>query len=273
MRHIAYLWSASVILLFALIWHPALAQAQTSSPPPPERDPQALAWAGKALATLSGSTAITDVTLEGNATRTAGSDTESGNITLKALGNGSSRFDLSLAGGMFSEIRNNSTGVPQGWWITPDGVTRAMVAQNTFTDAAWFFPALSVLSELSNPQLSVTYVGQEIRNGASVEHLRFSLQDQASDASASDLLTKLSTTDLYLDAASALPVAIAFDVHPDNDALSNIPVEIDFSNYQAVNGIVVPLHIQKLLNGTLFLDVTIQTVKVNSGLTISDFSS
>ena len=89
----------------------------------------------------------------------------------------------------------------------------------------------------------------------------------------SDPLVTLSSTDVYLDSSSLLPVAFAFNTHPDNNSLLNIPVEIDFSNYQAVNGAQIPFHIQKFLNGSLFLDMTIQSAAVNSGLTTSTFSS
>ena len=64
----------------------------------PASDPQALAYASQAIAALSGGTAITDVTLTGNATYTAGDD-ETGPATLMAVGTGESRMDLSLPTG------------------------------------------------------------------------------------------------------------------------------------------------------------------------------
>ena len=77
--------------------------------------------------------------------------------------------------------------------------------------------------------------------------------------------------DFYLDATSLLPVAIKFNTHPDDDANTNIPVEVDFSSYQAVNGAQIPFHIQKFSQGTLMLDVTVTSVAVNSGVADSAF--
>jgi len=74
-----------------------------------------------------------------------------------------------------------------------------------------------------------------------------------------------------LDAATLLPIAITFNVHPDVDANINIPVEVDFSNYQLLNGLAVPLHVQQYLQGGLFLDAVFTNVVVNSGLPDSDF--
>jgi hypothetical protein len=45
--------------------------------------------------------------------------------------------------------------------------------------------------------------------------------------------------DFYLDAATFLPAAANLNIHPDSDATTNIPVQVLYSNYQNVNGILV----------------------------------
>ena len=137
------------------------------------------------------------------------------------------------------------------------------------TDSAWFAPPLSVLSQLSNPNLIVLYIGQESRNGEAVQHLHF--ETQSANVDPSGLLQHLSAEEVYLDASSFLPVAITFNTHPDNDAGTDIPVKIDFSNYTRVNGAQIPFHVQKYLNGSLFLDLVIQSAVLNSGISQSAF--
>jgi hypothetical protein len=231
------------------------------------------------MAVLSGNAQIADVTLTGTAIRIAGSDVGTGTVALKALGTLESRMDLSLSSGTRSEVRNASNGVPQGSWLAPNGSVSNMAMHNCFTDAAWFFPALTVLSQTSNPNLSIAYVGLETKNGIPVQHLNFASVSTVQPTGPAGLrgpvvtLATLSSTDVYLNSSSLLPVAFVFSTHPDNDALTNIPVEIDFSNYQAVNGVQIPFHIQKFLNGSLFLDLTIQAASLNSGLTDSVFAS
>jgi hypothetical protein len=78
--------------------------------------------------------------------------------------------------------------------------------------------------------------------------------------------------DLYLDAKTFLPVALSFSAHPDTNALVNIPVQVQFSNYQTVGGVRVPFHVQKYLQGSLFLDLAASQAVLNSGLPDSDFS-
>jgi hypothetical protein len=245
------------------------AAAQQTSTTVVTQNPTAMSLARNSVAVLSGSGQISDITLTGSATRTAGSDIETGSITLKALGNPNSRFDFVSTSGTSSEIRNASGGPPQGSWISPDGVSHAMAGHNTFTDAAWFVPELTVISQLSNPNLIVSYVGQETRAGAAVQHLHFAIQSASTDPTG--FFEGLSAEDVYLDASTYLPVALIFNTHPDNDAGTNISVEIDYSSYQPVNGVQIPFHVQKFLNGSLFLDVAIQSAELNSGILASDF--
>jgi hypothetical protein len=235
------------------------------------QNPQAVGLAMRAISALTGTTQVQDVTLIGIATRTAGSDIESGGVTLRALGTTEARSDLSLTSGALTEMRNSSNGSPQGFWIGIDGTVHSMASQNCLTDAAWFFPALTGLFQTSNPNLSITYVGQEIKNGVSVQHLIF-VYSAAQTPGIGEPVAGLSSTDVYLDSSSLLPVAFAFNLHPDSSALTNIAVEVDFSSYQTVNGVQIPFHIQKFMNGTLFLDVTVQSAILNSGLTDAAFS-
>jgi len=43
---------------------------------------------------------------------------------------------------------------------------------------------------------------------------------------------RLSQTDLYLDSTTLLPAAMTFNIHPDDNALLDIPIEIHFSEYR-----------------------------------------
>ena len=256
-----------LVLPFCLFLIPFAAYSQQAT----IQNPQAVAFAAQAMAALSGPTPINDMTLTGTATRTAGSDVESGTAVLQALGGSYSSVNLSLSNSTRQEVRNlSSLSVPQGYWIAPDGSPQPFSLHNCMTDAAWFAPQLTVLSQLSNPSLVASYIGQETRNGAAVQHLHFAFQSASPDPTG--FFQSLSAEEVYLDAKTFLPVAITFNAHPDNDASINIAIEIDFSAYQSVNGVLVPFQIQKLLNNGLVLELTITSAKINQGLTAADFS-
>jgi hypothetical protein len=227
----------------------------------PVSDPQAVALATKTMAALTNGLAVTDVTLSANVTWIAGSDNETGTATLQAKGTAESRVDLALSAGNKSEVRNASAApLPAGGWTGTDGASHTAAMHNCWTDASWFFPALSSLS-VSDPSVVLTYLGAETRAGISVQQLQSYRYLTNVDTATAARFQTLSTMDFYLDANSLLPLSTTFNAHPDADAGANILIEIDFSNYQAINGVQIPLHVQKYLQGG-------RSMKVSLGLTL-----
>jgi hypothetical protein len=225
----------------------------------------------QALKALAPATSITDITLTGTARRIAGSDDESGTVTVKALAGTGSIINLALASGSRAETRNISTQPFVGSWSGPDGVSHAISDHNLFTDPGWF-PAFTVASLLSAPNAVVTYVGPETHDGQSVIHISGSQQFPSVSNKTASLMQHLTQTDIYLDATTFLPAAITFNTHPDNNALLDIPIEMRFSDYQTVHGAQLPFNVQKFINNTLSLDLQFTNAVLNSGLSASSLS-
>jgi hypothetical protein len=252
-------------LIALLLSHPKLTHGQTQPP----SDPQALALAGQSIAALTGGNSISDITLSGNVTWN-GVGTETGNITLKALGNGESRIDLALTDGTRTEIRDAQTGIALGQWINPDATSGSIASHNCWTDATWFVPALGSLA--AGPNVVLSYIGQETRNGETVQHIQSYLYQANWPTGITPTPQQLSTMDFYLDSTTLLPSSALFNAHPDNDPATNLAVEIDFSNYQSTSGMAVPMHIQKYSEGNLLMDITISDASFNTGLSLSAFA-
>ncbi len=78
------------------------------------------------------------------------------------------------------------------------------------------------------------------------------------DSPGAPTFAHLTQVDFFLDSTTLLPAAITFNIHPDNNALLDLPVEIRFSDYRVVSpsGVVaglqtgavsspqIPFHIQ-----------------------------
>ncbi|HSZ01703.1 MAG TPA: hypothetical protein VK788_19560 [Terriglobales bacterium] len=225
----------------------------------------------KALLALVPSTSINDITLSGTARRIAGSDDESGTVVIKAVAGTGTRIDLTLPSGPRSEIRNTSSVPFAGSWSGPDDVTHSASYHNILVDPGWA-PALTIASLLSAQNSVITYFGPETRNGQSVIHVSASQQFPGTSGDTASLMQHLTQTDLYFDATTLLPAAIAFSTHPDNNANLDIPIELDFYNYTAVNGAQIPFRIQKYINNILALDFQVNSVVLNSGLSAATFS-
>jgi hypothetical protein len=248
-----------VLSLFLLLVSAAFAQT------PPPSDPQAVSLASQSIAALTAGNAISDVTLTGSVTWSGGAVPETGTATLLASGIGESRMNLAFPAGTWTEIRDASTGVALGEWIAPSGASGLFAFQNCATDAVWFFPALGSLA--AGPNVVLSYIGQETRNGGeAVQHIQSYVYQSNST------VQHWSTMDFYLDATTLLPAAITFNAHPDNFATANLLVEVDFSNYQTLNGVMVPTQIQRSLQGNVLVAMTITGASFNTGLPLSDFT-
>jgi hypothetical protein len=236
--------------------------------------PQVLLLLQRSLSALAGGQTLTDVTLSGTARRIAGSDDESGTVTAKALVTGEARIDLSLPSGTRSELRSLSNNCPVGSWSGPDGVAHPVSNHNLMTDSSWFFPPFTAARLVSSQTYVFSYVGQETRSAQTVLHVTASQPTTVTGLSTQQvaLLQHLTQMDIFLDSATLLPAALSFNTHPDNDMGLDIVIEIRFSNYQTLNGVHVPLHVQKFLNNSLVLDLEIQSATFNTGLTASSFS-
>lgn len=248
----------SVLLSFS----PHLQQVAVTSP-------QGSVFLQKALTTLAPNLSLTDVTLTGSVRRIAGSDDETGSATFKSLSSGAARASLSFASSTRTEVINSDSSAPTGAWTGPDGVSHLIAFHNLLSEPAWFFPAFAI-----SHRLSAGYVATDLgpHNGQQVEHISVLQTSLSQLPSAAPELQHLTQVDFYLDLKTLLPAAIAFNVHPDDNELLDIPVEIRFADYRVVNGVQVPFHVQKFLNNSLMLDFEVQNVTLNSGLSASEFS-
>jgi hypothetical protein len=227
----------------------------------------------QSLRVMTGAVSLSDVTLTGTARRIAGSDDETGSVVLKALATGQSRMDGAFPSGQSSEIRSiDSNGNPAGAWIGPDGSSHSISSQNVMTSSAWFLPALALGGIITSQNYAVAYVGLETEDEISVIHLTVTQQFPSVPPQIVALMRHLSQMEVFLDSTTLLPVTMSFNIHPDNNELLDIPVEIRFSGYNAVSGVQIPLHIQKYLNNSLILDIQLQAANLNSGLAASAFA-
>jgi hypothetical protein len=232
------------------------------------RDSTALTILSGASNALNGITAINSAILTGTATYAAGSDELTGGITLEGSGP-YSKVLLSLSDGARSEVQGDTDGV----WSGVDGVQHRIPLNNSLGPSSWFFPPLLVNTLIADRSFSISGVAAENRNGIAVQHIQFARTPAGqSDATTIALLQQASQTDLYLDSATNLPVALEFSTHPNDNALQDIHVRIEFGDYRTVGQIKAPFHISKYLQNTLLLDISINSIEVNPAVPASDFS-
>jgi hypothetical protein len=264
---------ASLVLGLAILLSAASASAQDATTSgttvaPPQRDLQAVTLAAQAYQAMVGLTPLQNIVIQGSVTRIAGSDEEMGSANIELAGGQASRMVLSLTGGQRQRVYNQQSGA----WAGPDGAWHAQALHNCWIGGGWVFPAFLLAAALNDTSYSIIYPGLTQLDGGTFTHLVIYRSLSIPSAAAARLIQHLSRLDFYLDPATGLPAALEFMVHPDDDAGLDILVQIHFSNYQNVNGVQVPFHIQKLVEGSLALDVTLSGAQINSSLQASDFA-
>ncbi|MGC2744011.1 MAG: hypothetical protein WA672_12535 [Candidatus Angelobacter sp.] len=202
--------------------------------------------------------------MTGTATRTFGSDQQSGTVILQASANGQSQMELDLANGKLIETQSASTGFEgQCAQIGFDGIAHAAASHNCWRGTIWFLPQITLQSGVGWADNVVSAVA--VPDGTSTLHCFRRPTGTMSDETANEI-ARISGFDLKLD-ASGHPVSLKFNAHPDDNPLIDLPTEIQFSDYRLVSGASVPFHIQKFINNGLVLDLQISSAQINPVLT------
>ncbi len=204
---------------------------------------------------------VKSIVLNASAEWIVGSDDETGNATLTADADGSFSLQVQLPKSSRSESQTSFASGQSCAWTGPDGVAHTIAQHNCYGSMAWFLPSVAFLG--SQQPSEVTTAITAAANSPFVDIVQQRLPQESLAADTSALLTHLSTSHLYLDPVTSLPSAFSFNTHPDGNAGTDIPVHVVFSNYQQVNGVMIPFRIQRYLNGTLNLDLTVTQASVN----------
>lgn len=216
---------------------------------------------GQIAKAFAADTAVSNVKLSGTAQWYAGSLQDYGNATLVAASDGSSQMQLQMA--KMGSRTESQTGVGPSMscqWAGADAVPHVFGSSNCVRPIVWFLPAVA----LQQSSLLTILTASDLGIGADTyRHAQLQFAATALVPGSGSEAMQASTTNLALDPASFLPQVLAYRVSPDNGSPIAVPIEVHFSDYRLVNGAQLPFRIQRYLNGTLQLDVTVTSAEVN----------
>jgi hypothetical protein len=213
-----------------------------------------LLW--RTIAVMTGGTRIKSATLAGTITLYGQTNNTTSTFTASADTSGNSQFNISNG---LSESRSVSGGTSSGNVIGPGGVSYTLSTQNPMTTSAWFLTAFSVASRSVPRDYANSYMDSETQNGVLVHHLQVWQQASGATPDVSASIKSLTLEDIYLDQMSHLPVLVAFNLHLGTGPLSNVPMQVYFSNYQKTQTCTVAYHIQVYMNGSLIWDLQVSS--------------
>lgn len=218
-------------------------------------------------AAFSGPVAVHKVQLSGEATWHAGSLEDAGAVSLTASDSGSAQMQLNLATtGQVTEIQTGVGSRARCQWSGADGVPHNLGPGNCWRPALWFLPALSLQPSVLSADQSLIDLGEGPvgSGGSKYRHLQGQIIPAATTTSSKALsqLIARTTSDIGIDPASYLPAVLMYSVHPNNGAPVSIAIEVHYSDYRIVNGVRIPFHIQRYVNGALQLDIRVSSATI-----------
>jgi len=233
------------------------------------QDARAVSILNSCVTASGGATAIAsihDFTVSGTITYNWADQQVQGQATAKGLGLHQFRLDGVLQAGTQSWVAGDWSGSSKG----TDGTITKIPYSNNVNRGALTFPVTKIAAALADPTENITYVGLVNLNGVQAQQIRiqplFAAQDDPDG-----VLSQWGTVDYFIDATSFLLVKNQDTFYsPDNPADTHSR-ETYFANYQALNGVVLPMSVSEKFSGQATWTLQITSVAFNTGLSSADF--
>jgi hypothetical protein len=208
-----------------------------------------------AVSTSFNGRSVTDVRMEGTVITHFGVDDE-GTFIFEATKTGRSKMSMNLVKLTRTETKTGVDEAAACWWSDSDGRTSDSSTHNCWSPGNWLFPILTFAEHKTN--LSI---GRSEKSNTVV----FAVNLQSKSSKTTNTVARLSRAEIEFDPATRLPLALRYNTHPEDDYSTDIPVEVTFSKYQPFEGVQLPTHIVKTMNGSTVLELSVTAVSFNTG--------
>jgi hypothetical protein len=217
-----------------------------------------------AAAIVNGPTSVANVEIDGNVVHTSGSLTENGTIRIQANSVGRMRIDTTYAQGTREEYYSGSQEPADCAWTDQSGQVHPIAVHNCLAGGVSMAPLI-----IASYYSGTTDFTLSLASDSSGRAVITAYPAITTSSGVAALVQRSAQAQIVFDPNTYLPLVYRYRLHPDDNAASNIPAEVRFSNYQAIGGVQVPRHIQRFVNGTLELDIIVNNVVLNSNPTIT----
>jgi hypothetical protein len=208
---------------------------------------------------------IQGIQLLGFATLTSGSleDTGAATLTVSADGSWKTQFSFNQIG-QRTELRTTTEGQRDCSWSSADGVSHD-TDSICWTALAWFLPQMSLQPGLIASTLNTRDRGlvQTPKGARHVIESSIVLGSKNTKSSVAPIIQRQSSTTLNLDPSTSLPMSLEFK-QPSDSGIAQIAVEIRYSNYKQISGVLLPTRIERYVNGGLELSIEVTQARVTN---------
>lgn len=213
--------------------------------------------------TFSSGRSIGSVQLSGTISRYSGDSSDSGPITLTATADGAASLSYQLSDGTRTESQTAAKASRSCQWSGPDGVMHDSTNSHCWSALVWYLPQISLQPNLqpssfvmTDPVLQSTATGSIYAFQSQLD-----LSSVMKNRRGASHIQVQSTTLIAVDATTFLPSVLQYTIQSD-DGPRMIAVEVRYSNYRNVGGLILAGHIERYLNGGLELAIDITQASI-----------
>ena len=188
-----------------------------------------------------------------------------GDVTLRGLGLHQFRLDANLPDGTHSNIINGQ----KSFRKTPDGNVAALPSKVALKVATVTFPLFQLLTAVQNKSFSVSSDGLVLYEGREAFDI---LVQKVFPAKRDPLgaLGNITKSHIYIDPKSLVILGIRDAAYAMGEG-RECPHEMQFSDYRAVDGVLVPLSITESIAGQRTMTIRLKLINFSTGLVDADF--
>ena len=244
-------------------------QTATTTQPPPQRDPQAIAVLTQALNAAGGATltaSLQDFTASGSITYFWAGSSVQGAATIRALGLANFRVDATLPEGVRSWVTTRD----QGSIRDTNGKVSPILWHNTIHLGALSLPQLKIANALNDSTLSVQYSGTDTFSSHQEAVIRVK-EPTDSSTDPGGIFSHLSAMDLLIDVSTYQVICVRDALHPPGNSMQDVRHEIAFADFRVVNGSLIPFSVTETIAGQETWSLQLDVITFNTGLTNADF--
>jgi hypothetical protein len=254
---------ARLVLSSLLIFVPALHLNSQQSTSVPQRDSQAVALLQSSVRAMGGSVP-SDSVATGSVVVVAGSLTTSGTVRILTRGTDQTLEQLSLPQSTVATIYSRGAADAM-----TNGTTQSLPLERTASCQSAAFPLPFLAAALANSDEAIHYVALETSGQVQLQHIR--IWNTYNSNPSLQFLSDFTTTDIWLDASTGLPKTISSTRRDGGGASPKTLLTVSYSSFQGASTILYPNSIQVSINSTPWATITIQSVRLNTGLSDADF--
>lgn len=249
-----------LLLRFVVVLAVSFLAFPISAQDSPQRDPQAVALLARSHAAMGGAalSGVSDTRAEITIRSHTGGAIVESTAVLKTLGRKAWRMEGSGAGGNSATVINGDRGSSNA-----NGEAQEFPVIAVAEAGNWRIPWLSIIGDWNEPDIEATYVGLE-ENGT-VHRVRLQRKP------ANGFAEVYGPCDVLIDAQTGLPLKLTFSMHPPENLLVDVPVEVDYSEYRQIHGLLIPVRIRFHIGRTLASETVVNQFSLNVGASPAEF--